>query len=232
MPLKTITIKKGNKTHRQSFKVSFNLDNLVENMSRLHLANLCRDRSLSLWPIRALSVKSLCACLTYLGPVMEPYNIALKVTHEISVPKLEPGGGLFSEIFQPNKANPTALGSTIKKIIIQNRRMRKKMTILLYFAQIFQVQLFLFFPYHVSVAKETKTPSLDDCSSMFSWENRKENNSQLSTCLLSPVYFNISVMVIDSQMPSAFVQLTIYVIMVRLTLNILGAKGKNFVYNL
>lgn len=115
MPLKTITIKKGNKTHRQSFKVSFNLDNLVENMSRLHLANMCRDRSLSLWPIRALSVKSLCACLTYLGPVMEPYNIALKVTHEISVPKLEPGGGLFSEIFQPNKANPTALGSTIKK---------------------------------------------------------------------------------------------------------------------
>lgn len=99
------------------------------------------------------------------------------------------------------------------------------MTILLYFAQIFQVQLFLFFPYHVSVAKETKTPSLDDCSSMFSWENQKENNSQLSTCLLSPVYFNISVMVIDSQMPSAFVQLTIYVIMVRLTLNILGAKG-------
>ena len=132
--LKPLTLQKGNKTHRQSFKVSFNLDNLVENMSRLHLANMCRDRSLSLWPIRALSVKSLCACLTYLGPVMEPYNIALKVTHEISVPKLEPGGGLFSEIFQPNKANPTVLSSTIKKIIIQNRRMRKKMTILLYFA--------------------------------------------------------------------------------------------------
>lgn len=116
----------------------------------LHPANKCRARSVSLWPIWALSSVP---TRPSQGLSWKYHNTAPKFTHELLSPPLPPGGSLFSEICPPSWANSTVLGQTIKNI--WSSKTGEKNMILLHIARIFQVLFCIF----LLVIKRAKTSS-------------------------------------------------------------------------